>query len=85
MKTFQIDEYCNGCKSDIYNHNNIYGINKCFNVDSAKIVRGKLLPVDQENQKDYLRTAKYVRKPHCYHPARMSFVTSKTLRERFNL
>lgn len=40
-------EYCQGCHSDFYNGKNPYKIKECRNLDSAKLVSKKKVPMSQ--------------------------------------
>lgn len=75
MKNSEVSKYCSGCDNNFYNGNNQYGVKQCWSVPDAKIVWGKLLSVDQPCPDDYLKTAKKVRRPNCYRPKRIIFVT----------
>lgn len=39
--------YCVGCHSDFYNGNNPMGIKECWNLDKAKVVSKKKVPLSQ--------------------------------------
>jgi len=39
--------YCSGCKDNFYNGHNPYGIEECWALKDAEIVKKKFVPLDQ--------------------------------------
>ena len=47
MATKMDKKHCAGCRDNFYNGNNDMGITECWSLETAKLVRKKLVPLDQ--------------------------------------
>ncbi len=62
MKT---TEHCEGCRNNFYNGNNPLGVKRCWNLDSAKLVKRLVIGVWQSPPYDLKATRKVL---NCYQP-----------------
>ncbi len=76
MNENQKPRYCGGCHDNFYNGNNNLGVERCWNLNSAKVVWRKEVPLDQ--RPPWKQKAKRVL--DCYH--RSGYVYVEANRER---
>ena len=64
---------CLGCEQDFYNGKNPYGVQQCWSVPKAKIIKVKPISIEQEYPSRYLKKVKWQKRPHCYQRKRMHY------------
>lgn len=63
-------KHCSGCEQDFYNGNNPYGVDRCWGLETAKVIWRKRVYIDERPP----WTRKSERLPSCYQVKRQIFV-----------
>ena len=71
-------KHCAGCEQNFYNGNNPYGVEKCWSLDSAKIIQRIRIPIDQPPP--YRQKPEPL--PSCYEQKRVVFIKPEALDAR---
>lgn len=79
MKALEIRrKYCPSCTEDFYNGHNHYGIQECWHLKNAKLVRGKVVGVWQNPPYDHI---KIEWKPNCWRKKGVVFIKHRMRNE----
>jgi hypothetical protein len=64
-------KHCKGCRDNFYNGNNDLNVKRCWSLDSAKLVKRLLIPVDLRPPYKHIKPERVL---DCYRPNRTASV-----------